>query len=675
MQKIAGFGEPCHVIRARKRLTVLLALHFSAAFLAGSNSVRSMSTEFVPTGQTFTQDGDAYCPVERKRRGPAALAASMSVLLAGAGFLAFAIFKTPSPNVVASDVEDAAPVESAGETLAETAPVESETPDAIERILIEEAELNVEDVLAESRAARSGVVAAGVDLVESSAAETALSPRLKPSVAGSSDDGMTPRLNPRRVAAAETTQTDQTGFAPRLKPAAAETPKVSMSVARARPAKIASGAMASDDNAPPPFFFASDMERRDTHTGSPAITYARDIHQDLRETRIRITRGENFVDTLKRAGVNASDRNEAAYAFGKHYNLRQLRPGQEFALTLGWPNQTIFQMAASGEAPQARLIALDFREDAENRIEVRRNPEGGFVSKKKIIPLTTRILSVAGVIEGSLYLSAKKEGAPDKVIADLADAFAYDVDFQREIFGGDEFEAIFEARYDDQGELVSAGDIIFARLKWRGRNREKGYYRFASDADGARADFYDATGQSAKRLLMKTPIDGARLSSRFGTRKHPILGYKRAHKGVDFAASRGTPIKAAGDGVIERADRYGSFGNYVRIRHANGYKTAYAHLKGFRRGIRKGKRVRQGDIIGYVGTTGRSTGPHLHYEVHLNGKAVNPQRLKIATGKQLKGAELDRFKIQRDLIDAMRVPAEDEAALLARDEEASKSAL
>ena len=679
MQKIAGFGEPCHVIRARGRLFALLVHHFRAAGLAGSNSVRSMSTEFVPTGQTFTQDGDAYCPVERKRRGPAALAASMSVLLVGAGFLAFAMFKTPSPNVAAGDPESIAAVETAAETMAETAQAENETQDAIERILIEEAELNVEDVLAESRAARSGVVAANVqsnDLVAEGAADTSLSPRIKPSAAGSSDDGMTPRLNPRRVASAEAATADQSGFGPRLKPAAAaEAPKLTMSVARARPAKIASGVLAGEEIAPPPFFFASDMERRDTHMGSPAIIYARDIHQDLRETRVRITRGENFVDTLKRAGVNAGDRNEAAYAFGKHYNLRQLRPGQEFELTLGWPNQTIFQMAASGEAPQARLIALDFREDAENRIEVRRNPEGGFFSKKKIIPLTTRILSVAGVIEGSLYLSAKKEGAPDKVIADLADAFAYDVDFQREIFGGDEFEAIFEARYDDQGELVSAGDIIFARLKWRGRNREKGYYRFASDADGARADFYDATGQSAKRLLMKTPIDGARLSSRFGTRKHPILGYKRAHKGVDFAASRGTPIKAAGDGIIERADRYGSFGNYVRIRHANGYKTAYAHLKGFHRGIRKGKRVRQGDIIGYVGTTGRSTGPHLHYEVHLNGKAVNPQRLKIATGKQLKGAELDRFKIQRDLIDAMRVPAEDEAALLARDEEASKSAL
>ena len=259
------------------------------------------------------------------------------------------------------------------------------------------------------------------------------------------------------------------------------------------------------------------------------------------------------------------------------------------------------------------------------------------------------------------------------MVANLADAFAYDVDFQREIFGGDEFEAIFEVRYDDRGKLVSAGDIMYARLKWRGLSREKGYYRFSED--GERGDFYDATGQSAKRLLMKTPIDGARLSSGFGTRKHPILGYARAHKGVDFAAPRGTPIKAAGDGTVLRANRYGSFGNYVKIRHANGYETAYAHLNGFARGMRSGKRVRQGQVIGYVGTTGRSTGPHLHYEVHHNGSAVNPQRLKIATGKQLTGAALERFKTVRARIDAMRMAPEEREALYARDEGSAQGAL
>ncbi|NNE39334.1 MAG: M23 family metallopeptidase [Marinicaulis sp.] len=392
----------------------------------------------------------------------------------------------------------------------------------------------------------------------------------------------------------------------------------------------------------------------------------------MAETKVRVSRGENFVDALKRAGIAAADRNAAAAAFGKHYNLRRLQPGQEFALTLGWPNQTLYQIADSDSEPEARLIGFEFKVDAENRIHMRRDENGELTARKDAVPLTTRIMAIAGRIDGSLYLSAKAQGATDKVVADLANTFAYDVDFQREIFGGDEFEAIYEAKYDEEGNVVSSGEILYARLHWRGRSREKGYYRFETDG---RADFFDATGQSAKRLLMKTPIDGARLSSRFGTRKHPILGYRRAHKGVDFAAPRGTPIKAAGDGVIERADRYGSFGNYVRIRHANGYKTAYAHLKGFRRGIRKGKRVRQGDIIGYVGTTGRSTGPHLHYEVHLKGNPVNPQKLKIATGKKLKSAELERFQMQRELIDAMRAPETEAASLYAEDTDAEKSAL
>jgi len=344
------------------------------------------------------------------------------------------------------------------------------------------------------------------------------------------------------------------GLTPRLKPVRKITPNLRPS-GLGRAAKIGGFLIAEANEAPPPVFFPSDMERQTQYAAPPAVLYAGDLERVFRDIRIRITKGENFVDALKRAGVNARDRNDAAYAFGKHYNLRRLRPGQEFLLTLGRPYETLFQNAANGGG-DARLMALKFRADAENRIFVRREKSGGFSAETAPVPLTTRMLSVAGRIDGSLYVSAKAAGAPDQIIADLADAFSYDVDFQREIFGGDEFEAVFEARYDDQGALVSTGDIVFARLYWRGRSREKGYYRFAGKTDGKRGDYYDASGQGAKRLLMKTPIDGARLSSRFGRRKHPILGYRRAHKGVDFAAARGTPIKAAGDGVVQRANRY-----------------------------------------------------------------------------------------------------------------------
>ena len=596
-----------------------------------------MTSTFIETGQTFSDNGAAFCPVERRRRGPAALAASITVLLAGAGFLTYSVMSTPTP------IQAAVPSPPASTSIAEP------TPAAKTEVM------SIEEALAESRAARAGAAAQGAVSAEII-----------------DNGGQAPRAEPVEVSRANHPREFE--FGPRLKPHLEKSAAASTIVA-ARPMRIGAVQMASADDAPPPIFFADDLRRRIKSSEPAPVALALDLDRPVSDMSVRISRGENFVDALKRAGIRNTDRNDAAYAFGKHYNLRRLRPGQEFALTLGWPNQTPYQLAADGAEPEARLLGLEFRVDPEIKIVMRRDSTGGFTAEKSEIPLTTRTMAIAGRINGSLYESAKAVGAPDQIIADLADAFSYDVDFQREIFGGDEFEAIFEVRFDEQGQMVSSGDILFARLHWRGRQKEKGYYRFAASIDRGRSDFYDASGQGAKRLLMKTPIDGARLSSGFGSRKHPILGYRRAHKGVDFAARRGTPIKAAGDGVVERANRYGSFGNYIRIRHANGYKTAYAHLKGFSKAARAGRRLRQGDIIGYVGTTGRSTGPHLHYEVHKNGKAVNPQRLKIATTKKLKGADLDRFKARRDYVNAMRMPDDEAAALYAKDDAGEKNAL
>lgn len=648
MPKIAAFGEACEKMVAR-RDTLL-------RFQVEGEGAKVMTGDFIQTGQTFTGDGDAFCPLERKRRSAAAIAAAVSVLVLGAGFLTLSAISTPPKGVDAPISLALAPAPVPAQTAPLTGAAPGDQPVNTNQI---------DDAIAQSRAARAGAKAAPINIKQRDAGVRGFWPRLKPTasvktasaVKATSSDGFAPSLKP----------TTQIATAPTIRGTAP------IATAPARPMQLGGYTLASDDDAPPPFFYAGDITRTPRIHTRPALTFASDLSRSPEEVRVRITRGENFVDTLKRVGISASDANEAAYAFGRHQDLRRLLPGQEFALTLGWPNQTIFQQASSTDAPSAKLMKLAFRADAENRIILRREPSGDMSAQKHAIPLTTRVMSIAGRINGSLYMSAKSVGAPDEVIANLADAFAYDVDFQREIFGGDEFEAIFEVRYDDQGKMVSAGDILYARLKWRGRAREKGYYRFSED--GERGDFYDATGQSAKRLLMKTPIDGARLSSGFGSRRHPILGYRKAHKGVDFAARRGTPIKAAGDGVVLRANRYGSFGNYLKIRHANGYETAYAHLKGFARGVRKGKRVRQGDIVAYVGTTGRSTGPHLHYEVHLNGKAVNPQRLKIATGKQLKGAELERFKAARDAINDIRMPAEEREALYARGENAASGAL
>jgi murein DD-endopeptidase MepM/ murein hydrolase activator NlpD len=264
-----------------------------------------------------------------------------------------------------------------------------------------------------------------------------------------------------------------------------------------------------------------------------------------------------------------------------------------------------------------------------------------------------------------LYETALALGAADQQVVDYADIFGYDIDFQRETQTGDHFEILYETFDDERGQEVKAGNVLFASMD--GQALTKSFYRF-TPSDDRQVDYFDENGQSAKKFLMKTPINGARLSSGFGNRKHPILGYTKLHKGTDFAAPRGTPIYAAGNGVIERAGPYSTYGNYIKIQHANSYTTAYAHLNGYAKGIKKGVRVKQGQVIGYVGTTGQSTGPHLHYEVYVGGKAVNAMRLKLPTGRKLAGEQLDLFKAERDRIDAIRAAEAAEGQLVAQAE-------
>ncbi len=578
-------------------------------------------------------------------RAPLAAAAVLGVLAGGAAFLAFAM--THGDKALAPQT-DAIIASSPAVSIADEPRANKEPAPA---------------ALAQSENTEGRLADGSVDPVSTPAA-TPDDATSDADVAGGKTDGgsLAPRLKPSRIA-------DASALGPASGPLAEAAPA---SAAPAAVLSLATHWVADESDRPPPFFSADDLASRGA---AQAKGEDADLAKAPQELRVVIAKGENFVEALSRAGIRASDRNEAAYAFGKLYNMRRLRPGQEFALSVAEPSRTFFQAVSESAAPPAYLISLEFRPESEKTIRLTRRAEGGYSTAEIATPLTTRIASIEGPIIGSLYVSAKKQGAPDDVIASLAQMFAYDVDFQREIFGGDEFEALFEVKYDDTGKMVGGGEILYGRLKWRGRQKEKGYYRFAMADAGERADYFDASGESARRLLMKTPIDGARLSSGFGTRKHPILGYQKAHKGVDFAASRGTPIMAAGDGVIERAGPYGTFGNYVRIRHAQGYKTAYAHMNSIKKGVKTGARVRQGDIIGYVGTTGRSTGPHLHYEVHLKDVAVNPQNLKIATGYELTGAELKRFKALRDKIDAMRAPLAEASNDLVADKGAKNKAL
>ena len=230
---------------------------------------------------------------------------------------------------------------------------------------------------------------------------------------------------------------------------------------------------------------------------------------------------------------------------------------------------------------------------------------------------------------------------------ELIRIYSWDVDFQRDINNGDKFEILFEKLFTEKGEFVRTGNVIYGNLLLR----TKKYPLYRYETSKGTIDYFDDNGRSARKALLRTPINGARLSSRYGKRRHPILGYNKMHRGVDFAAPRGTPIYAAGRGTIVKLGRNGAYGNYIRIRHGSGLETAYAHLSRFRRGLRVGARVPQGKVIGYEGSTGRSTGPHLHYEILKNSRQINPLTLKMVSGKKLTGKELKLFHSKRTKIE------------------------
>ncbi len=375
----------------------------------------------------------------------------------------------------------------------------------------------------------------------------------------------------------------------------------------------------------------------------------------LSSRTVELKPGDNLGPMLQRAGMSGGDAHRLVQAFSEEFSPRRLRAGQSFDLHFDGDTVT----------------DLTFKPSVEKTVFVSRAQSSGesdaWSAHSVEAEFRYETLSVRSEVRNSLYVDATRLGAPDKVVAQFANIYEYSVDFQRDIQPGDAFEIFFEVARDHNGDIVKAGDLLYTSFSPRGKTTD--YWLF-QDAKG-RENYYDEKGKTAKRKLRATPVNGARLSSSYGKRKHPILGYRKMHAGVDFAAPRGTPILAAGSGTVERANRYGSFGNYIRIRHTDGYKTAYAHLKGFARGVKKGAYVKQDQVIGYVGTTGRSTGPHLHYEVHHHGKKINPRRLSQLSGKPLSKAQRPAFDARRAEIEAMRAsttvveaaPATDSAVL------------
>ena len=279
------------------------------------------------------------------------------------------------------------------------------------------------------------------------------------------------------------------------------------------------------------------------------------------------------------------------------------------------------------------------------KVEISKNDED-FSIKKLIIKLEKKEVVVKNTITNNLYSAAIKSGIEPNIIIEFARIYGFEIDFQRDIRKGDWFEIYYEKFLNEKGEVKDTGKIIYASMFVN--NREISLYNFNYNSD---VGFYNINGKSVVKALMKTPINGARLSSSFGMRKHPILGFNKMHRGTDFAAPTGTPIMASGSGTVTRARWCGGGGNCVKIRHNSTYQTIYAHMSKFAKGIKEGKKVKQGQIIGYVGSTGMSTGPHLHYEVVVNGKKVNSQKLKLPSGKILRGEARRDFEIERIKVD------------------------
>ena len=291
------------------------------------------------------------------------------------------------------------------------------------------------------------------------------------------------------------------------------------------------------------------------------------------------------------------------------------------------------------------VVNLVYPVNNTSSIEIRKS-QNNFIIKENILQLYKKEVVIKNIIKNNLYSSAINAGVEPNIIVEFARIYGFEVDFQRDIRKGDWFEILYEKFEDDNNKVRDTGKIIYASMYVNGE--EINLYNFK---DKNEEEYYDVKGKSITKSLMKTPINGARLSSSYGMRKHPILGYNKMHRGTDFAAPSGTPIMASGSGTVTRARWCGGGGNCVKIKHNSTYETIYAHMKAFAKGIKEGRKVRQGQIIGYVGSTGMSTGPHLHYEVVVNGKKVNSQRLKLPSGKTLKGTAREKFEMERIKID------------------------
>ncbi|HXA39714.1 MAG TPA: M23 family metallopeptidase [Phenylobacterium sp.] len=353
---------------------------------------------------------------------------------------------------------------------------------------------------------------------------------------------------------------------------------------------------------------------------------------------VKLQRGETLEAAVRRAGVGPAEAQLAVAMLSKAMDTVHLKAGMAIDAAIAQPR------AAGAERGEARLIGLSLRTGPASAITISRSFDGALRLRELDEKLRDETAVADGAIEGSLYESAQRIGATPAITAEVAKLFAHRLDFQRDIQPGDAFKLVFDRKVTEAGRTVEAGDLQYAEL------HGVKFYRFARGND---VEYFDEFGKNIKGFLLRTPVDGAHITSLFGMRKHPVLGYTRAHQGIDFGAGTGTPILAAGDGVVAQAGPWGGYGNWLRIRHSEGWDTGYGHISRYAAGIHPGVHVHQGQVVAYVGATGLATGPHLHYEIWKNGQRVNPIGAKVPQGTVLAGGDLARFRDQKAHIDAL----------------------
>ncbi len=351
---------------------------------------------------------------------------------------------------------------------------------------------------------------------------------------------------------------------------------------------------------------------------------------------VQIRRGETFEDAVRRTGIGAAEASAVAATLSNAYDVSQMQAGLKFETAISRPR------AGRGDA---RLIGLTMRTGPASQLTVSRSFDGALRLRALEERVTHETVVLKSEVRGSLTATARRLGADASIRRKAAQLFAHKLDLERDIRADDSFTMVFDRSVTENGRTVDTGELLYAELKG------VVFYRFKPE--GAReTQYFDASGKNMRSTMMRTPLDrGFRVSSSFGFRTHPISGYRRMHQGIDFAAGTGTPVIAPADGVVVEARRWGGYGNWLRIRHANGLESGYGHLSRYGSGIRAGQRVSQGQVVAYVGSTGASTGPHLHYELWRNGQRINPNGIRTEQGTILAGAELAAFRAEKARID------------------------